>query len=174
MGQHPVTHDPRDPYDFRDPFDPWPIDPFPALGDVCRRIANSSARGLSHSKKEAKYLWREVPGGKCPFPVCIQTVPAKVVNCTLVSWQLETSLECTSRLVGSAVTRTSDYVTVWCPSWLSGGYRRYFVHLWSDSKRRDYLAAVCSYAAISVCFNPLKGRGVNRVTALTSRSNLHF
>ena len=31
MGQHLVTHDPCDPSDFRDPFDPWPIDPFPAL-----------------------------------------------------------------------------------------------------------------------------------------------
>jgi len=31
MGQHLVTHDPCDPSDFRDPFDLWPIDPFPAL-----------------------------------------------------------------------------------------------------------------------------------------------
>ena len=31
MGQHLVTHDPCDPSDFRDPFDPCSIDPFPAL-----------------------------------------------------------------------------------------------------------------------------------------------
>ena len=37
MGQHLVIHDPCDPSDFRDPFDPWPIDPFPALTYiVCR------------------------------------------------------------------------------------------------------------------------------------------
>ena len=31
MGHHLATHDPCDPSHFRDPFDPWPIDPFPAL-----------------------------------------------------------------------------------------------------------------------------------------------
>ena len=36
MGQHLVTHDPCDPSDFRDPFDPWPMThrPIPCSGDI--------------------------------------------------------------------------------------------------------------------------------------------
>jgi len=37
MGQHLVTHDPYDPSDFRDPFDPWPI---PCSAARLRAIGN--------------------------------------------------------------------------------------------------------------------------------------
>ena len=39
MGQHLVTHDPCDPSDFRDPFDPWPMThpPIPCSGVLYRK-----------------------------------------------------------------------------------------------------------------------------------------
>ena len=48
MGQHLVTHDPCDPSDFRDPFDPWPMThrPIPCSGLnslQCNRDAESCA-----------------------------------------------------------------------------------------------------------------------------------
>ena len=68
MGQHLVTHDPCDPSDFRDPFDPWPIDPFPVLGHLqqtCRTSTPVISTGvyphmpisLSHLANDCPASW---------------------------------------------------------------------------------------------------------------------